>query len=326
MDEVKQEDSVQGETASVQDKEQKESNIQDEEQQTGSVQHGEQKSSSVQDEEQKGSGVQDKVEIHSHQQQQQQRDSLQEEGSSIEKEVFKVPSMVLGRKAKSEPESEPKHGHSAVDSAASAAADLESEATTTAGGDDTSSKETSSKDTSKALPGAVPIPPLPYTEPHWSASPPKPYILTVIKQGTVVEELPLSEKPFHVFGRLPCCDVQLEHPSVSRYHAVLQYRPRSEKVSDEENGGTTTTTLDYVTSQSVSTNPKEEGFYVFDLGSTHGTFLNKTKIKTRLFYRVRVGQMVKFGGSSRLFLLEVSYSFPQLYSLLTLTLHFDLAL
>ena len=140
------------------------------------------------------------------------------------------------------------------------------------------------------------FPPLPYTEPHWSASPTEPYFLSVIKNGTVVQEINISTKPFHVFGRLPCCDVPLDHPSLSRYHAVLQYHPHIENksTSDEE-----------LSSTLFSTNPKEAGFYVYDLGSTHGTFINKSQVNPRCYYRLRVGQMVKFGGSSRMFLLEV---------------------
>ena len=138
-------------------------------------------------------------------------------------------------------------------------------------------------------------PPLPYTEPGWSQPPTEPYTLTVIKNGAVVQELDISRKPFHVFGRLPVCDVTLEHPSVSRYHAVLQYRPMS---SDDHGSSVHNYT-------SFSTNPKEAGFYVYDLSSTHGTFLNKSKIQPRCYYRLRVGQLFKLGGSSRLFVLEV---------------------
>ena len=50
------------------------------------------------------------------------------------------------------------------------------------------------------------------------------------------------------------------------------------------------------------------GFYVYDLGSTHGTYLNKQKVRPRAYCRLRIGQMVKFGGSTRLFILEVSTS------------------
>jgi len=151
--------------------------------------------------------------------------------------------------------------------------------------------------------------PLPYNEPAWSSLPPEPYTLTVIKHGTIIEEIPLSKKPFHVFGRVPSCDIQLDHPSISRFHAVLQYRPQdesSESRCDDAEGNSTLSGM--ISSSSVSVNPKEEGFYVFDLGSTHGTCINKTKIQTRCYYRLRIGQMIKFGGSSRLFLLEVSSS------------------
>lgn len=104
-----------------------------------------------------------------------------------------------------------------------------------------------------------------------------------------------------MFGRLPVCDVSLEHPSISRYHAVLQYRPTDAASmcasNDEGKSGSTLS----------SSGPNEAGFYVYDLNSTHGSFLNKSKLQPRVYYRVRVGQMVRFGGSSRLFVLEVGY-------------------
>ena len=101
-----------------------------------------------------------------------------------------------------------------------------------------------------------------------------------------------------VFGRLPICDIPLEHPSISRYHAVLQYRPSDapNATQDEERGEGSLLSLHA---------PNETGFYVYDLNSTHGSFLNKSKLQPRVYYRVRVGQMVRFGGSSRLFVLEV---------------------
>ena len=154
---------------------------------------------------------------------------------------------------------------------------------------------------------ALVLPTLSYNEPHWSSQPPQSYHLTVIKNGTVVCDIPISRKPNHVFGRLPTCDVQLEHPSISRHHAVLQYRPphKSNQKSEEEDLEENCSQSGRVCTSSVSVNPLEEGFYVYDLGSTHGTFISKTKIQMRCYYRLRVGQMVKFGGSSRLFLLEV---------------------
>ncbi|KAM7445045.1 Kanadaptin [Porites harrisoni] len=78
---------------------------------------------------------------------------------------------------------------------------------------------------------------------------------------------------------LPNCDVSLEHPSVSRYHAVIQY-----KTSDSWNS--------------------EKGFYIYDLGRTHGTTVNKSRIEPKRYYRLRVGYVFKSGGSSRLFILQ----------------------
>ena len=88
---------------------------------------------------------------------------------------------------------------------------------------------------------------LQYTEPRWSGPPTKPFSLMVIKNGAIVGEVDLSDKPYHTFGRLPLCDVVLEHPSLSRYHALLQYRPSSGGGEEGEHH-----TL-------FSTNPQEEG-------------------------------------------------------------------
>lgn len=132
-------------------------------------------------------------------------------------------------------------------------------------------------------------PPLPYSPPSWGGAPKHPLHLTVIKHGTVVEQFTLTNA-VTVFGRLPHCDVVLEHPSISRQHAVLQCRP-----SDGAQAGKPGQVLA----------PQEAGMYVFDLGSTHGTFLNKHRLAPRCYHLLREGQMFRLGGSSRLFLLEV---------------------
>lgn len=124
------------------------------------------------------------------------------------------------------------------------------------------------------------VPELPYKVPSWSGIPDDLYTLEVLKNGCIISNIDLTSKPFHVFGRLPNCDVSLEHPSVSRYHAVIQY-----KTSDTSNS--------------------EKGFYIYDLGSTHGTTVNKSPLEPKRYYRLRVGYVFKFGGSSRLFILQV---------------------
>lgn len=47
-----------------------------------------------------------------------------------------------------------------------------------------------------------------------------------------------------------------------------------------------------------------DGWYLFDLGSTHGTLLNKRQILPNIYSRVHSGYVFKFGGSSRLFILQ----------------------
>uniref|UniRef100_A0A3P8U6D1 Solute carrier family 4 member 1 adaptor protein n=1 Tax=Amphiprion percula TaxID=161767 RepID=A0A3P8U6D1_AMPPE len=112
-------------------------------------------------------------------------------------------------------------------------------------------------------PPAGKFPPLPYTEPHWGGSASDvPYALEILKNGAIVDTLPLTHRSYFVVGRLPVCDVSLEHPSISRYHAVIQYRGQA---GDGECVG------------------EEMGFYIHDLGSTHGTV---------------------FGGSTRVFILQ----------------------
>eukprot|EP00090_Calanus_glacialis_P045206 TRINITY_DN8245_c0_g1_i1.p1 TRINITY_DN8245_c0_g1~~TRINITY_DN8245_c0_g1_i1.p1 ORF type:complete len:740 (-),score=270.81 TRINITY_DN8245_c0_g1_i1:59-2278(-) len=121
--------------------------------------------------------------------------------------------------------------------------------------------------------------PLHYLEPSWGGVPDKPYSLEIMKNGTIVDTFKLENKSFYTIGRLPVCDVPFEHPSLSRYHAVLQFK----------------------------TNPSPEkpvGFYLFDLDSTHGSFHNKKKCFPKTFYRLRVGHMLKFGGSTRTVLLQ----------------------
>ena len=127
------------------------------------------------------------------------------------------------------------------------------------------------------------VPELPYKVPSWSGIPDDLYSLEVLKNGCIIYNVDLTSKPFHVFGRLPNCDVSLEHPSVSRYHAVIQF-----KTSDSSNS--------------------DKGFYIYDLGSTHGTIVNKSRLEPKRYYRLRVGYVFKFGGSSRLFVLQVSLS------------------
>ena len=126
----------------------------------------------------------------------------------------------------------------------------------------------------------------PLQEPVWGGLPESsevPYSLTILKDGIVKNTVDLSTNSRFTFGRHDNCDVVVEHPSCSRYHAVLQYCL-------------------------VEKDIRKKGFYLYDMGSTHGTYLNKQKVKAKVYNRVRVGYQIKFGGSTRLYIVEVSLS------------------
>ncbi|XP_036449477.1 kanadaptin [Colossoma macropomum] len=148
------------------------------------------------------------------------------------------------------------------------------------------------------VPPAGKFPPVPYTEPPWAGVASIPYSFELLKNGAILDTIPLTQQSYFVVGRLPVCDVSLEHPSISRYHAVVQYRG----LAGEE-----------------GVVGEEAGFYVYDLGSTHGTFVNKNKIPPKTYIRLRVGHVLKFGGSTRLFILQGPESDEEAESELTVT-------
>ncbi|XP_001601225.2 kanadaptin isoform X1 [Nasonia vitripennis] len=120
---------------------------------------------------------------------------------------------------------------------------------------------------------------VPYVEPTWSGPPENGYELEVLKSGLILEVIDLTDKNYHVVGRLPNCDMSMAHPTISRYHAVFQYRANG----DEKNG---------------------KGMYVYDLGSTHGTFWNGNRIRPKVYVRVQGGHMIRFGCSQRKFIVK----------------------
>lgn len=120
---------------------------------------------------------------------------------------------------------------------------------------------------------------IPYKEPSWGGLATRKYSFDVLKNGSIIDSIDLSDKSFYIFGRLPTCDVTLEHPSLSRYHACIQHC-------------------------ATPTERNEAGWYLYDLDSTHGTWINKVKVQPKVYHRIRVGHVIKFGGSTRLFILQ----------------------
>ena len=144
---------------------------------------------------------------------------------------------------------------------------------------ETSDEVRAESEKEKAPSNEVTAPPFQYQEPSWGGVPDKPYCLEILKNGTIVATFKLEGKSNFTVGRLPICDVPFEHPSLSRYHAILQFK-------------------------TTPSPEKPVGFYLYDLDSTHGTQHNKRKCFPRTFYRLRVGHMLRFGGSTRTAILQ----------------------
>ncbi|KAK3128968.1 hypothetical protein QOZ80_6BG0469150 [Eleusine coracana subsp. coracana] len=124
-----------------------------------------------------------------------------------------------------------------------------------------------------AEPQKQPRPRAPYTIPDWSVAPDHPFFLEVLKDGVIFDNLDVSKKGAYMFGRIDMCDFVLEHPTISRFHAVLQFR-------------------------------NDGKVFLYDLGSTHGSFINKTQIKKKLYTEIHVGDVIRFGQSSRLYIFQ----------------------
>ncbi len=142
-------------------------------------------------------------------------------------------------------------------------------------------------DMTRPPPTAGPNPPLSacgkpanYEVPDWSAIPTLPFSLTTIRNGVELEPIDLrkmcQEKGvgYLVMGRQPTCDILLDHASVSREHLVIQFRDLTSQV------------------------------YLYDLGSAHGTAMNKNRIAQRTYIELEVGSTFVLGASSRMYVLE----------------------
>ena len=110
-----------------------------------------------------------------------------------------------------------------------------------------------------------------YEVPEWGGPSSADFSLEVLKDGAIVDVVDCRGRSCVTLGRTPDNDVVLEHPSSSRTHAVIQFARGAAEA------------------------------FVFDNGSTHGTFVNKRRLKARVHAPVFVGDQIRFGQSSRVF-------------------------
>lgn len=127
---------------------------------------------------------------------------------------------------------------------------------------------------------------LAFVEPPEARKPSTRWRLYVFKDGEPLNEpLYIHRQTCYLFGReRRVADVPTDHPSCSKQHAVIQYR----LTEIEGNDGM----------MQSKVRP-----YIMDLGSTNGTFLNSTRIEAQRYYELREKDTLKFGNSSREYVL-----------------------
>ncbi|XP_076895311.1 uncharacterized protein LOC143547891 [Bidens hawaiensis] len=106
---------------------------------------------------------------------------------------------------------------------------------------------------------------------------------TVIKNGSILKNIflirkqsatPHNQDPAEfilLVGRHPHCHITLEHPSISRHHLRIHSNPSAQTLS------------------------------VVDLSSVHGTWVSGRKIKPQVHVKLKEGDTMRLGGSSRVY-------------------------
>jgi len=118
-----------------------------------------------------------------------------------------------------------------------------------------------------------------YYEPHWARPPAGKYQLNVYRKKVLDHRIDLSAKSLYIVGRMTDCDIQVQNNSISRYHAVFQH--------------------------------SADGVYIYDLGSSNGTFLNDHGklvndgiVPKRKYKRILSSDIIMFGEHDMFYVLE----------------------
>lgn len=128
---------------------------------------------------------------------------------------------------------------------------------------------------------------LKYHEPPEARKPPSQdqWRLFVFKGPDIVDTVELSSRSCWLVGReLAVVDLPAEHPSVSKQHAVIQFRYVEKRNEFGERVG--------------KVKP-----YLIDLESANGTTLNGERIPESRFLELRDGDLIRFGDSTREYVL-----------------------
>ncbi|KAG0644919.1 FHA domain-containing DDL [Hyphodiscus hymeniophilus] len=131
---------------------------------------------------------------------------------------------------------------------------------------------------------------LKYHEPAEARKPPKKDVwkLFVFKGAEIVETIELGLRSCWLIGReLAVVDLPAEHPSISKQHAVIQFRYIEKRNEFGDKLG--------------KVKP-----YIIDLDSANGTLLNKDPIQGSRYLELRDKDLIQFGQSTREYVLMLS--------------------
>lgn len=124
-----------------------------------------------------------------------------------------------------------------------------------------------------------------YSEPPEAKKPKKRWRFYVFKGEESLPVMHLHRQSAYLIGKdRKVADIPIDHPSCSRQHAVLQYRAVERELHD---GRRVSRVLPYI----------------IDLESSNGTFVNNQKVDPRRYVELRAKDVVKFGYSSREYVL-----------------------
>jgi len=126
---------------------------------------------------------------------------------------------------------------------------------------------------------------LKYNEPPEARKPNKNWRLYAFKNGTEVELYHLSQQSAYLIGRdKAVADIEIQHPSASKQHAVIQFR----RIVERSEFG-------------------DEKFvikpFIIDLESANGTRVNEEEIPQSRFYELKTSDIIKFASSTREYVL-----------------------
>lgn len=114
-----------------------------------------------------------------------------------------------------------------------------------------------------------------YNPPAWSTPPKtKKFCFDVTNENVLLQKIPIHSKGHYLIGRLPLCDIVVDDVTCSRQHAVIQFRPGD---PDPQTG------------------KRDDEIYIYDLGSTSGTYVNGMVLQSSAYYPVFVNDIIQFG-------------------------------